>query len=75
MHIANCFVLVATQFIDSRTSVVWQTFEVLPVKHSVCQFGHYVYPSICLTNFFAYDNFQKHLQAKFACQPIIAVVA
>ena len=32
----------------SRTSIVWQTSEVLLVEHNVCRFGHH--KNMCLTN-------------------------
>ena len=43
-----------------QTTIVWQTFEVLQVKHNVCQFGHYI--SMFLTNIFWREwfwNFDK----------------
>ena len=33
-----------------RTSIVWQTFEILLVKHKACQFGQH--SNTCLTNIF-----------------------
>ena len=61
-----------------RTNIVWQTFEVLFVKQNVCWFGHYT--NTCLTNILCqaknvFWTFQKHWQAKCACQAMFVVVA
>ena len=37
-----------------RTSIVWQTYEVLLIMHNIFQFGRHT--NICLANFFAGDK-------------------
>ena len=63
-----------------RTGNVWQTFKILLVKHNVGRFGHYT--NMCLTNSSClwhpknvFEKFQKHWQAKCACQAMLVGVA
>ena len=63
-----------------RTDILWQTFEILLVKHHVCRFGHYT--STWSTNIFyfwqaenVFEKFRKHWQVKPACQAMLVMVA
>ena len=52
----------------SRTSTVWQTFQVLPVTHNVCQFGHHT--NMYLTNIFCWWQAKNVLKLEKQSVPV-----